>query len=157
MVAHACNYSIWGDKQGGFQVLVHLEHHSKNVSINKHRVHPPRMKSRVLPGVVSHAWNPSIWEAEEEPLKFYSSLDKGVRTCLWTNKQTNKQSLNASTSPLSIFLTLPLEIIPSIFASCALSPPVRRVNRTYSSKDVLLRSPLTFKLCAAQWILRTVA
>lgn len=51
-------------------MLVHLEHHSKSVSINKYRVRPQRIKSRVLPGEVSHACNPSIWDAKEETLKF---------------------------------------------------------------------------------------
>lgn len=59
MGAHVCNYSIREDAQECFYVLVQLEHHSTNVSTHN-------SMARVLPGGVSQACSPSIWETDEE-------------------------------------------------------------------------------------------
>lgn len=66
MEAHACNYSIWEDEQECFQVLVQLEHRSKNMSTNNYMACPRRIRIRVLPGGISQACNPTIWETDEE-------------------------------------------------------------------------------------------
>jgi hypothetical protein len=55
-------------------------------------------KGGVQSGMVVHTCNPSIWEAEQEDLKFKASLDYTVRSCL---KQRGREFI--VTSPLLFF------------------------------------------------------